>query len=438
MRITRTVFDQDSTAAPAGTPRTDPIVLARDCVIDGGIGQTLPNYNVLVVGCSGTGKSLSVNYPTMYEMEESSLIATFAKAGEAREMAEHFRQKGYTVRICDLANPERSDVCFDPMRYIHSYDDIEQVATDCVMSVIQKSNDDYWQRKAVPLVGALIAATMMTKEKGTFADVLDLFDRMRIEEHGYGITTGLDSFFSRLKEKAPNSYAVREFYNFRSLPVKTASCVRDTAAACLAAMFPESLRKMMRRSGSIDFRALGTEKTALFIITSAVNTALTCFANLIYGTAIKELLTFAGECDGYRLPREVRLVFDDFAVGSKIANFATYISIFRSAGLSTIVLLQSESQLFSLYGDQDAHTILSNMSTYCYFSGGMDQTTCENVARRLNKPLDTVLYSPLDRIYVMQAGRKPLITTRYPILEDSRYLAMKQGTRKQARTRARA
>ena len=66
MRITRTVFDQDSTAAPTGTPRTDPIVLARDCVIDGGIGQTLPNYNVLVVGCSGTGKSLSTDLPAVH------------------------------------------------------------------------------------------------------------------------------------------------------------------------------------------------------------------------------------------------------------------------------------------------------------------------------------------------------------------------------------
>ena len=72
--------------------RTDPIVLAEDCVIDGGIGATLPNYNVLVVGCSGTGKSLSVNYPTLFEMNEASVIATFAKAGEARQMARHFKR----------------------------------------------------------------------------------------------------------------------------------------------------------------------------------------------------------------------------------------------------------------------------------------------------------------------------------------------------------
>lgn len=431
MAIKNTMIREPAANAIIQRRRTDPIVLAEDCVIDGGIGQSIPNYNVLVVGCTGTGKSLSVNYPTMFEMQESSMIANFPKAGEARQMAEHYQNKGYKTLILDLTDPDRSTVGFDPLQYVCSYDDIEELATQSVMPVIQKTVDDYWQRKAVPLIGALIAATLMTVDDATFADVLDMFDRMQITEHGYGISTGLDTFFEQLKEKAPSSYAVREFYNFQSLPVKTASCVRDTAAACLSAMYPESVRKLMRKKKSIDFIGLATEKTALFIITSPVSTSLTCFANLVYGTGTKQLLSFASECGDYRLPRDVRLVFDDFAVGSKIHNFPNYMSIFRSAGISAIILLQSESQLYALYGEQDGQTIINNVSTYCYFSGGMDLTTCEHVAKRINKSLDAVLYSPLDRVYIMQAGQKPRITNRYPILRDERYLEMREsGKRK--------
>jgi type IV secretory pathway TraG/TraD family ATPase VirD4 len=405
----------------------DPIVLAEDCIIEGGMGTTLPNYNVLVVGCSGTGKSLSVNYPTLFAMEQSSVIATFAKGGEARQMARHFKRKGYETMICDMSDPNKSDVCFDPLRYVRNQQDIEELATQCIMGVIQKTVDDYWQRKAVPLVGALIAAALRTREDPTFADVLDLFDLMQVEDgRSSGITTGLDRLFAKLKVEDPDCYGVREYYNFRSLPVKTASCVRDTAAACLSAMFPDTVRTMMKNSTGIDFRRVATKKTALFIITSPVSTAVNCFANLMYGTAIKEMLTYAAQREDFRLPRDVRLVFDDFAVGSKIHNFAEYISIFRSAGISTVILLQSESQLFSIYGEQDGKSIINNVSTYCYFSGGMDLTTCEHVARRVNKPLETILYSPLDRIYIMQAGRKPLVTQRYPILKDPRYLAMKR------------
>ncbi len=431
MATKKTVARESVMEATIQRRRTDPIVLAEDCVIDGGIGQVIPNYNTLVVGCTGTGKSLSVNYPTMFEMQESSMIANFPKAGEARQMATHFKSKGYKTQILDLSNPDKSTVGFDPLQYVCSYDDIEDMAAQSVMSVIQKTVDDYWQRKAVPLVGALIAATLMTVDDATFADVLDMFDRMQIAEQGYGISTDLDDLFEQLKEKAPSSYAVREFYNFRSLPAKTASCVRDTAAACLSAIYPESVRKLMRTKKSIDFIKLATEKTALFIITSPVNTSLTCFANLVYGTGIKQLLCFAAECVDYRLPREVRLVFDDFAVGSKIHNFSSYMSIFRSAGISAIILLQSESQLYALYGEQDGQTIINNVSTYCYFSGGMDLTTCEHVAKRVNKSLESVLYSPLDRIYIMQAGQRPKITNRYPILRDERYLEMrKNGKRK--------
>lgn len=431
MTMKKAVMREMEEDMPVRRTRMDPIILAEDCVIDGGIGQTIPNYNVLVVGCTGTGKSLSVNYPTMFEMQESSIIADFPKAGEARMMAEHYKKKGYKALILDLTNPEKSTVGFDPLRYVSSYEDIEELATQSIMSVIQKTVDDYWQRKAVPLLGALIAATLMTVDNATFLDVLDMFDRMQITEHGYGISTGLDDLFGQLKEKAPTSYAVREFYNFRSLPVRTASCVRDTAAACLSAMYPESVRKLMRMEEIIDFDDLATEKTALFIISSPAGTAFRCFSNLVYGTGIKQLLAFAAKCEDCRLPRDVRLVFDDFAAGSTIYNFSKFLSIFRSAGICAIILLQSESQLYALYGEQDAQTIINNVSTYCYFSGGMDLTTCEHVAKRVNKSLDSVLYSPLDRVYVMQAGQKPRITNRYPILRDERYLEMREsGKRK--------
>lgn len=413
----------------------DPIVLAEDCVITGGIGETLPNYNVLVVGCSGTGKSLSVNYPTLYNMQEASVVATFSKAGEARLMAEHFRKKGYRTMICDLSDPERSEVSFDPLRYVQCFEDINDLANQSVCSVLQKTVDDYWNNKARPLIGALISAAMMLDQNATFADVLELFDRLRLEERRSGISTGLDETFSKLAQEDPDCYAVREFLNFHSLPYKTASCVRDTAASALSAVYPHSLRKMMRSKDSIDFRRLATERTALFIITSPLNSSLYAYANMIYGTCINQLLAYAAECDDQRLPRPVRLVFDDFAVGAKIQHFAEQISIFRSAGISTVILLQSESQLYALYGDHDGKTILNNVSTYCYFAGGMDLTTCEHVARRTNQPLDSVLYAPLDRVYVMQAGRKPRISSRYPILQDRRYLEM---TRFQRRTGAKA
>ena len=414
---------------PAAQPlprKTDPIILAADCVIDGGIGKTLPNYNTVAVGGSGTGKSHSISMPTMLSAENGSIFANYAKPGEGWMMAGHFRRKGYKTQVLDLNCPEKSTVGFDPLRFVKNIEDIEELASQSIHSVITKTVDDYWQRKAAALFGALCDGARLIRPGATMADVLELFDRMQLSEQGYGITTGIDGVFEQLKRKYPDSYAVREFYNFHSLPVKTASCVRDTAAACLAAMYPASIRPLMRKTEQIDFRAMATEKTAQFIITSPVNASLGCFADLVYGVGTRELLRYAAECPDYRLPLDVRLIFDDFAASSKIQNFAGYISIFRSAGISALILLQSESQLYSMYGEQDGKTILNNVSTYCYFSGGMDLTTCENVAKRMNKSLESVLYSPMDQVYIMQSGQKPRISTRYPILTDERYLQLRR------------
>ena len=108
---------------------------------------------------------MSVNYPTLYRTEESSTIATFAKAGEARQMAVHFQRKEYESLICDLSEPDRSDVWFDPLRYVRSFQDVEELATQCIMGAIQKTVDDYWQRKAIPVVAALIDAVLLTKAR---------------------------------------------------------------------------------------------------------------------------------------------------------------------------------------------------------------------------------------------------------------------------------
>ena len=52
-----------------------------------------------------------------------------------------------------------------------------------------------------------------------------------------------------------------------------------------------------------------------------------------------------------------------------IQGFANDISLFRSAGLSAIMLLQSEYQLEAIYKDE-ASVIRQNCSVYVYFPGG--------------------------------------------------------------------
>ena len=177
---------------------------------------------------------------------------------------------------------------------------------------------------------------------------------------------------------------------------------------------------MIAMEKKVDFEKMATQKTILFVSTSAVNPALHCFINIFYAQAFKALFEYAESLPGGKLPIPVHVLCDDFATGSRILNFPEYISIFREKQISVTLLVQSESQLESMYGSDDATTIINNCDTYLYM-GGMDLKTGRSISERLNTPLEDVLYMPIGQVCIFRRGQKPIITSRYDILEDERF-----------------
>lgn len=405
--------------------RRDSIVLGNNYILPGSdVGKTRPNANALVVGISGCGKSTSVILPTVGRMEHSNPILNYAKEPDAYAMARYLKAKGYKVHILNINHPEKSTVSFDPVLSIESYEDIDSLSAAIVDAAIKQTVDDYWQAKAKPLNASLITAALMTaKEKSSpgMADVLNLFDKLLPHENGYSVETPLDNMFYELEKAAPGCYAVREYSAWHSLPYRTASCVRDTLAAALSLVFPESIRKMMQEKTQFDAEHFSNNKEALIVITSAIDPSQAYYANLFYRDTERQLLRYASTCPNGELPREVRYIFDDFACTAPIQGWANDISLFRSAGLSAIMLLQSEQQLEAIYKD-DAHIIRQNCAVYAYFPGGFDDKSCEIVSKRMCLPYDEVLYAPLGKVFIMQSGKKPVHIQRYDTLNSEEYL----------------
>lgn len=405
--------------------RRDSIVLGNNYILPGSdVGKTRPNANALVVGISGCGKSTSVILPTVGRMEHSNPILNYAKEPDAYAMARYLKAKGYKVHILNINHPEKSTVSFDPVLSIESYEDIDSLSAAIVDAAIKQTVDDYWQAKAKPLNASLITAVLMTaKDKSSpgMADVLNLFDKLLPHENGYSVETPLDNMFYELEKAAPGCYAVREYSAWHSLPYRTASCVRDTLAAALSLVFPESIRKMMQEKPQFDAEHFANNKEALIVITSAIDPSQAYYANLFYRDTERQLLRYASTCPNGELPREVRYIFDDFACTAPIQGWANDISLFRSAGLSAIMLLQSEQQLEAIYKD-DAPIIRQNCAIYAYFPGVFDDKSCEIVSKRMCLPYDEVLYAPLGKVFIMQSGKKPVHIQRYDTLNSEEYL----------------
>ena len=293
------------------------------------------------------------------------------------------------------------------------------------------NNDPYWDKAAISLLSALIAYVMMKDKNASFADVLDLVDGLNITSGCDHINTSLDVKFDRLAAREPNCFAVSCWRSFSQLPIKTASCVFGTLNTELDTIFTPELKKMIRLSEKTDFKELGSKRTVLFVSTSAVNPALHCFINMFYSQAFKALFEFAESLPDGKLPVPVHVLCDDFSSGSRILNFPEYISIIREKQIAVTLLLQSESQLASMYGDDDATTIINNCDSYV-FMGSMDLRSSRSASERMNVPLEEVLYMPVGQMYIFRRGQRPMVTQRYNIRNDKLYQFVTSKYGKQA------
>lgn len=399
------------------------VILGENCCYSSDCNETGLNNNIIVCGGSGSGKTMSISEPRLLETKTSSLISTVTKRRIVTKYMPLFKERGYNVLDLNFVNPIESTCSYDPLKYVASYSDITFLAKSIVKADPQKdrsSADPYWDEAAISLLSAEIAYILMTNDKATFADVLELHDSLTIDEGGSTIRTSLDDQFDYMASEYPTCFAVSCWKSFKSLPIKTAGCVFGTLNTTIDTIFSPELREMMVTKPQVDFELMATEKTILFVTTSAVNPALHCFVNMFYAQAFKQLFEYAESSQNGVLPVPVHVLCDDFATGGRVLNFAEYISIFREKRISVTLLLQSESQLEQMYGTGNATTIINNCDSYIYL-GGMDIKTAQNISLRLNVPIDEVLYMPIGQEILFRRGQRPIITRRYDIQKDELY-----------------
>lgn len=411
------------------TFQPEKVILGEGCIYSTNCAQTQLNNNIIVCGSSGSGKTMSISEPRLLATRNSSLVVTLSKRKLVSKYAPYYKRLGYNVMLLDFTTPSQSDVCYDPLAYAHSFSDTYFLAHSIVKANPAKekntSADPYWDDSATDLLLAEIYYTRAEKKGPRFSDVLRTHDNLRITDKNSMVATSLDDKFDILSALDPNNYAIPCWRTFKQLPIRTASCVFSTLNSTIASLFTPELRDMIDKKPSIDLSKIATQKTVLFIVVSPVNPALHRFVNMFYGQLFKNLFEFAENCPHGVLPVPVHVLCDDFATGSCVENFPEYISIFREKGISVTLLLQSESQLVSMYGEDDAITIINNCDTYVYL-GGNDLRTGRSISERLNRPLDEVLYLPVGKEIIFRRGNQPVITERYNITKNPLYQRITQ------------
>lgn len=403
---------------------TDKIILAKGCTYSSNCAETGVNNNQIIVGGSGSGKTMSITEPCLLETFQRNLIVTVTKPRIVYQYVPMLEERGYQVETLNFARPENSTAAYDPLHFVRNEQDIQFLAQSIVMANPRKAKnttaDPYWDDSAVSLMSALISAVMLMQPDASFADVLVLFQSLKLDLSKTIVKTSLDSFFAEVESTPGSEFAMTNWQNFCQLPVRTASCVYSALGITIAHLCDKKLLKMMRLPNKLDFVEMAQHKNVLFVVTSPVNAGLNTFASMFYATALKELFEYAESRRNGVLPIPTHIICDDFATGAQIPHFDQYISIIREKGLSVSVLCQSETQLENMYGKSAATTIINNCDSYV-FTGAMDLQTARSVSMRLNMPIEDVLAMPIGIFAVFRRGEKPVVASRYPILENGQY-----------------
>ena len=418
-------FDEMKLLKADESHETDRLILGdgENCIFSSDSQKTGLNNNILVIGSPGCGKTVSIIEPRILETFNKSLIVTVTKRRIVEKYSAVMKKRGYKVWDLNFVHPGEGNCGYDPLMHIGSYNDITFLARSIVLANPQKAQsntDPYWDDGATSLLSAEMCYVLQTKDNANFADVLDFHNGLIFEERNGVITTNYDRKFEYLAEKDASSFAISCWKSFKQLPVKTASCIFSTLNTTIDSIFSPELKEIFRMKKMVDFERLASQKTVLFITTSPVNPSLNSFISSFYGNVFKNLFEFAEEQPDGKLPVPVDVLADDFATGCPIHMFDQYVSIFREKGLSVTAMLQSESQLSSLYGNDKATTIINCCDTIAFF-GSMDLETGRNISVRANRPLEDVLYMPIGSEIIFRRGMKPIFTKRYNIFQNEMY-----------------
>lgn len=387
-------------------------ILAQNFSVSNNTRETQLNNNDLIIGPAGAGKTGGYVIPNMLTSGESLIIAD-TKRSLSKKYEKAMRDLGYKTYIIDFVEPESSTVSYNPFDYIRrdkdgkaSEMDIETLIAAIVP--IHTKNDPFWEVSARNVLGALVGFVLeaFAPEEQNLSTVLELYRIMLAQTP----TTDGVNYFEEHLVNHPESYASKQYKLFKSVAGvdRTWGCITQFLTNAIRAIDIEGITSLFNGSNRINIPDISREKSVVFLNISDSDHSFDKLVNLFYTQALQSLIAEADRSSASRLEVPVRMILDDFATNVVIPDFDKIISVIRSRDIAVSIIVQSLSQLNSMYSKYQADTIVNNCDHVLYL-GGSDSDTASYISSRANKSKETVLAMPLDKAYVMERGKQGLL-----------------------------
>lgn len=373
------------------------------------------NNNDLIIGGSGSGKTTGYCIPNIRQCYGSMVISD-TKGSLYKKLRRELKDNGYTVRCLDLVNLENSCI-YNPLSFIRTdaeghFNEKDVITLSRILVPHVSKNDPFWDETARLVISFLIGFTLeaFDKSEHNLGTVLELY-KLLLNPH-------TSSVFERYAAMHPDSFATSKYMLFRDLRTadRTWSCVCGFVSRALDIFEFKDMRRVIGADGkfytnTLSFKELATKKTALFLNVSDTDHSMDTFANIFYAQAFNQLFSIADSNPNNRLRVPVRIMLDDFAAGTYIEDFDKIISVTRSRGISVSIILQSLSQLNTLYTQSQSDTILNNCDHILYL-GSQDLTTANYIGIRTCKSQEKILSLDTSKAVLITKGQRGMIVDK--------------------------
>ena len=294
---------------------------------------TQRNWNIIVFGASGAGKTRYFIIPNTLQLDGCYIIVD--PSGELeQQLGGVLIKNGYIIKRLSTDDMTKSNR-FNPLFYIRSTSDI------------------------LVVVNTLLENT----------------------QEGSGKASG---------DANPASYAYHQYLTFKKAPAKTALNILISTAVLISQYVDIPEFNNLTYKDELELDRLGEEKMALFLNIPLADRTYSWITAMLF--SISFILMYRKgkermEREGLTAPElkvPVKCLIDECRNIGKIPNLGEYLATCRKYQISICPIFQNYSQIVEVYGKEGANSIIGNCDT-TIFLGGSDSDTLKIIVERMGK-----------------------------------------------------
>lgn len=264
---------------------------------------------------------------------------------------------------------------------------------DCVLALapVENQNDQSWEKTAQNLLQAIMIAMLEDSFDPRLSMNKDKYNLYNVYKIVNTQDSGRDPY-ATLKEYL---FDYRDEFSQVNALANTALKNADTTtknymgfASAKMQLFQDTGISLMTSKDEIGFKDIDERPTALFLKIPDERQERYPLASLFVTQLYKRLVEKANTHKDLKLKRNVYFLLDEFANLPRFPDFGKTMAVGRSRGIFYELVIQSYSQLYKVYGDQEGKVIRDNCPIQVYV-GSEDAQTNEEFSKQLgNKTIE--------------------------------------------------